>query len=112
MLKHIERWYDVTSRIAAAFGRLCVETFTLRKKKLCISAAAFGRLCVETDQIFARCWRCGAAAFGRLCVETRHHLMTIYLSSAAAFGRLCVETGVDANAMDYLNGSRLRAAVC
>ena len=34
---------------AAAFGRLCVETFSAEGKPAPEEAAAFGRLCVETD---------------------------------------------------------------
>ena len=35
--------------LAAAFGRLCVETILSSGIPLTKSAAAFGRLCVETD---------------------------------------------------------------
>ena len=38
--------------IAAAFGRLCVETFERNINRIMHLAAAFGRLCVET-KIFA-----------------------------------------------------------
>ena len=34
--------------VAAAFGRLCVETNDREIKEIMMSAAAFGRLCVET----------------------------------------------------------------
>ena len=36
--------------LAAAFGRLCVETLERYPASLDGSAAAFGRLCVETYQ--------------------------------------------------------------
>ena len=35
-------------QMAAAFGRLCVETRSITTDKLNVNAAAFGRLCVET----------------------------------------------------------------
>ena len=55
---------------AAAFGRLCVETFNPLPVKPSLIAAAFGRLCVETsDGSEIALWPL-AAAFGRLCVET------------------------------------------
>ena len=34
--------------MAAAFGRLCVETFLNFENEKDLEAAAFGRLCVET----------------------------------------------------------------
>ena len=56
-------------------------------------AAAFGRLCVETEWFEpSMANMVGAAAFGRLCVETIGAKMAIYDRDAAAFGRLCVET--------------------
>ena len=62
--------YKIKSYVAAAFGRLCVETSVLSLVKSCPLAAAFGRLCVETDDsLRIECCAC-AAAFGRLCVET------------------------------------------
>ena len=39
---------------AAAFGRLCVETFNRSSIKLNKLAAAFGRLCVETAVVAVR----------------------------------------------------------
>ena len=57
-----------------------------------IIAAAFGRLCVETKQPYLRAARYPAAAFGRLCVETTTDDRDEFSESAAAFGRLCVET--------------------
>ena len=57
-------------------------------------AAAFGRLCVETLSLIAKTQNGTAAAFGRLCVETAAFGTDIaVLRKAAAFGRLCVETG-------------------
>ena len=51
MLKrNIDR--DLTlDMLAAAFGRLCVETYTLTRIDLACDAAAFGRLCVETARL-------------------------------------------------------------
>ena len=74
-------------------------------------AAAFGRLCVETVLEYARNVAKAAAAFGRLCVETRLSRNTMLHKQAAAFGRLCVETlSPDFLTADFF--SRLRAAVC
>ena len=56
--------------VAAAFGRLCVETSTVVAISLPASAAAFGRLCVETGITRGQLEHELAAAFGRLCVET------------------------------------------
>ena len=55
-------------------------------------AAAFGRLCVETCRSCQWLEQPYAAAFGRLCVETFLPLLTHARQYAAAFGRLCVET--------------------
>ena len=60
--------------------------------KKCTIAAAFGRLCVETTEQKRMEIRKQAAAFGRLCVETRFAIFLSNKSGAAAFGRLCVET--------------------
>ena len=76
-------------------------------------AAAFGRLCVETRRQY---WRqvllLRAAAFGRLCVETSRMILSSAVSKAAAFGRLCVETIILYIGDQFLPSSRLRAAVC
>ena len=79
-----------TTAIAAAFGRLCVETVNLAVSASSLIAAAFGRLCVET----------GARASGG------------YVGGAAAFGRLCVETCTRYTQDNLKQSSRLRAAVC
>ena len=41
-------------------------------------AAAFGRLCVETYQVMAAYTNLLAAAFGRLCVETNYGYGDVY----------------------------------
>ena len=89
MKRHSGR-VQVCLATAAAFGRLCVETFT-------ISHAAHGKV---------------AAAFGRLCVETAIYLQKIFIEMAAAFGRLCVETSPIRREQAHFVSSRLRAAVC
>ena len=43
-----------------------------------ILAAAFGRLCVETYQVMAAYTNLLAAAFGRLCVETNYGYGDVY----------------------------------
>ena len=48
MLKQSLKCYHYPIHIAAAFGRLCVETFLSRHFHKRFKAAAFGRLCVET----------------------------------------------------------------
>ena len=79
--------------LAAAFGRLCVETSSQRLLDCDLGAAAFGRLCVETAWLNEMVGAVFAAAFGRLCVETSY-VTTVRTNQmdAAAFGRLCVET--------------------
>ena len=98
--------------IAAAFGRLCVETLSKRLNQSPIKAAAFGRLCVETVQYLMAFAKIAAAAFGRLCVETTATVPTNAQNLAAAFGRLCVETHSYAQSNNGATGSRPRAAVC
>ena len=100
--------------MAAAFGRLCVETVANCDGYLVVCAAAFGRLCVETkEQVINPAEKTQppsggcvlkhkityhfknslkAAAFGRLCVETTAETNKGVGYVAAAFGRLCVET--------------------
>ena len=56
--------------IAAAFGRLCVETTGQVVSEKSQTAAAFGRLCVETPADSGKEKVASAAAFGWLCVET------------------------------------------
>ena len=104
-------------RLAAAFGRLCVETRRPKSNWPRRLAAAFGRLCVETNPAKPGDANYGAAAFGRLCVETRFTAgarqnfeqppsggcvlkpvldfnLELTKADAAAFGRLCVETRI------------------
>ena len=116
VLKHILDRDINAILLAAAFGRLCVETVEPSTLSNITTAAAFGRLCVETDVaivakfedvmqppsggcVLKPCARSRyilageAAAFGRLCVETFSACQNARLSlGAAAFGRLCVET--------------------
>ena len=77
-----------------------------------VVAAAFGRLCVETSSGSRSVGTVGAAAFGRLCVETSPKMAKASDDLAAAFGRLCVETFVKCTTPSAFVGSRLRAAVC
>ena len=72
-------------------GCVLKPSFTLFFNNLHL-AAAFGRLCVETPEPVGANNRRYAAAFGRLCVETSAAPPISALNSAAAFGRLCVET--------------------
>ena len=49
VLKHAESATPMIAILAAAFGRLCVETIEQHEKGITdMIAAAFGRLCVET----------------------------------------------------------------
>ena len=48
MLKLFNPQRDCDLLLAAAFGRLCVETLDLKAQEFSWLAAAFGRLCVET----------------------------------------------------------------
>ena len=49
MLKHFRGVFLHHMSRPAAFGRLCVETMTIRKSVAAVCPAAFGRLCVETQ---------------------------------------------------------------
>ena len=51
VLKHENPKIRGNDAIAAAFGRLCVETSILLDNKKFTLAAAFGRLCVETTGV-------------------------------------------------------------
>ena len=78
--------------MAAAFGRLCVETPNAAMALGCILAAAFGRLCVETVLCFwamVFIWQPPSGG----CV-LKHGNAATYTQDdiAAAFGRLYVET--------------------
>ena len=70
MLKHLGVGLNEEKAVAAAFGRLCVETYVVENVKNAKNAAAFGRLCVETLVYYSKVNSIFAAAFGRLCVET------------------------------------------
>ena len=48
MLKHALSAHADVADVAAAFGRLCVETSVFYRFCDLYRAAAFGRLCVET----------------------------------------------------------------
>ena len=78
--------------LAAAFGRLCVETGVMFSYSRASSAAAFGRLCVETSDIL---WVESSIeqppSGGCVLKLLPLHGMKPMLC-AAAFGRLCVET--------------------
>mgnify|MGYP001673147365 CR=1 FL=1 len=101
----------------AAFGRLCVETRSVKRKPYAPKRpAAFGRLCVETSQgtplkeitnqppsggcVLKPLNVAGMAGASAQppsggCVLKRHRLRLECLSvEPAAFGRLCVETTV------------------
>ena len=70
MLKHEKLKQEITKTNAAAFGRLCVETFT---KVLYVSATAqppSGGCVLKPKRLIKGRVRLEAAAFGRLCVET------------------------------------------
>ena len=49
VLKHFAKKPLEGIRVAAAFGRLCVETMPPNSPLPLVKAAAFGRLCVETS---------------------------------------------------------------
>ena len=119
---------------AAAFGRLCVETYEQDRELMYKRQPPSGG-CVLKHITSSICF-CGykqppsggcvlkqarsnigsavdkAAAFGRLCVETTKPIRKCYGVHAAAFGRLCVETSILVFISGGLESSRLRAAVC
>ena len=131
VLKHqLEAVHHIV--IAAAFGRLCVETdprpYRLGRRR----PAAFGRLCVETLcfllffvgynqppsggcvlklQTHTRHLRYLTAAFGRLCVETKKSLATEWAKRQPPSGG-CVLKQAILNQARRKSCSRLRAAVC
>ena len=78
--------------MAAAFGRLCVETIRLRMlSKIGRQPLSCGCVLKRYVTRFAG-WRATAAAFVRLCVETNLTQKATQATSAATFGWLCVET--------------------
>ena len=78
---------------AAAFGRLCVETFVLSSRLEETTAAAFGRLCVETiSEINLFTTYPAQPPSGGCVLKLRFPDVTKRPEFAAAFGRLCVET--------------------
>ena len=103
----------------AAFGRLCVETTTLKKRLTQAWPAAFGRLCVETfhdafnDGKYKhqppsggcvlklrlrgrRLLRKSQPPSGGCVLKPDSQTAEIALENPAAFGRLCVETAMNA----------------
>ena len=48
VLKQLRHGNHMDVQLAAAFGRLCVETMKQNIIIVLLTAAAFGRLCVET----------------------------------------------------------------
>ena len=75
-------------------------------------AAAFGRLCVETKAV-AMSGASSAQPPSGGCVLKRGVPFDILVQKvAAAFGRLCVETFSRALKFNCVVRSRLRAAVC
>ena len=52
-------------------GGCVLKPEIIKNSNLAIIAAAFGRLCVETDEPINNTTSEFAAAFGRLCVETK-----------------------------------------
>ena len=59
-------------------GGCVLKPSILTKQGLGTFAAAFGRLCVETYQVMAAYTNLLAAAFGRLCVETNYGYGDVY----------------------------------
>ena len=85
----------VTLRVQPPSGGCVLKLVRDRLNKIIKVAAAFGRLCVETNSALVLCTGAIAAAFGRLCVETNENSTLPIKFLAAAFGRLCVETRRD-----------------
>ena len=54
VLKLVPGMPESEPALAAAFGRLCVETAPRKAASKAPHAAAFGRLCVETDLLSPR----------------------------------------------------------
>ena len=118
--------------LAAAFGRLCVETGIDIILITQMPAAAFGRLCVETYKssnaekscfqppsggcvlkhvIYSMTFRNFSAAFGRLCVETFVFQSSVLWSKQPPSGG-CVLKQKFKRTIRRPYTSRLRAAVC
>ena len=113
VLKHqLDRFINA-GYVAAAFVRLCVETFKINHLTIVMHLQPPSCGCVlkhkwdKNKSIF-----CFAAAFVRLCVETNASQIYTEVMGAAAFVRLCVETINDEFLSKLKEGSRLRAAVC
>ena len=98
--------------IAAAFGRLCVETVITACESLVEMAAAFGRLCVETNYSLCLCSYRDAAAFGRLCVETPASIDPACKLMQPPSGGCVLKLLIIKFGIKSIPSSRLRAAVC
>ena len=78
---------------AAAFGRLCVETFGDGNEVDLNPAAAFGRLCVETARpSISQTMQPMQPPSGGCVLKLLKRYLWAVKAKAAAFGRLCVET--------------------
>ena len=94
MLKRYVLAHGMKFRMAAAFGRLCVETLTNKLLPSFVVAAAFGRLCVETFNGMPSRSTVNMQPPSGGCVLKHRLVMEKFIGrEAAAFGRLCVETG-------------------
>ena len=78
--------------MAAAFGRLCVETAAQKGEGTDSLAAAFGRLCVETYHLIICAPACLQPPSGGCVLKLMAQIPQNISHFAAAFGRLCVET--------------------
>ena len=78
--------------LAAAFGRLCVETWHSAQSNTTWTQPPSGGCVLKPRPVCRPVCRPAAAAFGRLCVETPSAGLMLPSGHAAAFGRLCVET--------------------
>ena len=75
-------------------------------------AAAFGRLCVETESELVTSSESEQQPSGGCVLKLMLANLSLGQSQAAAFGRLCVETTSNKKPLFVSGCSRLRAAVC
>ena len=113
VLKHTYITQGIIKALAAAFGRLCVET----ESELVTSSESEqqppsgGCVLKQSDKVFAAN-HTEQPPSGGCVLKLDNTLLSVVKTKAAAFGRLCVETSMNGCTSGALGCSRLRAAVC
>ena len=112
MLKHAHFAQCRSARSQPPSGGCVLKREGNRARFRVALAAAFGRLCVETIQIAAIAAEIEQPPSGGCVLKHIRARSNRPPSRAAAFGRLCVETTDTSLSNEAVSGSRLRAAVC